>query len=192
MKWFSGECHRTSLIRIQHWFRQWLDAVRQQAISWTNVNWDLCHCMVLVGHNELTLFHIVIQLVLITTKYHLLWGTCKSKRLIVLWLHKNTPYLIHLWISWRKLTVSWWNLNILPSKSNSLFHLLFEVFLMAAAPVWLVSRRRHLLSGSFYIFKVLVTSKEIRPHPWNKTYMEISLHTSVNRCFSYFWKSGFY
>ena len=28
----SGECHNTSLIISQHWFRQWLGAIRQQAI----------------------------------------------------------------------------------------------------------------------------------------------------------------
>ena len=30
----SGECRRTSLMCSQHWFRQWLGAARQQAITW--------------------------------------------------------------------------------------------------------------------------------------------------------------
>ena len=34
----SGECHNTSLMISQHWFRQWLGAVRQQAITWTRVD----------------------------------------------------------------------------------------------------------------------------------------------------------
>ena len=34
----SGECRRTSLMRSQHWFRWWLDAIRQQAITWANVD----------------------------------------------------------------------------------------------------------------------------------------------------------
>ena len=37
----------------QNWFRQWLGAVRQQAITWANVDPDLCRHMVSVGHNEL-------------------------------------------------------------------------------------------------------------------------------------------
>ena len=36
----------------QHWFRQWLGAVRQQAITLANV--DLCRHVASVGHNELT------------------------------------------------------------------------------------------------------------------------------------------
>ena len=42
-------------MRSQHWFRKWLDAIRQQAITWTNVDPELrCH-MVSLGHNELNL-----------------------------------------------------------------------------------------------------------------------------------------
>ena len=37
----------------QHWFRQWLGAVRQQAITWANVDPDLCRHMMSLGHNEL-------------------------------------------------------------------------------------------------------------------------------------------
>ena len=39
---------------IQHWFRKWLGATRQQAIIWTNVGQHPgCH-MILLGLNELT------------------------------------------------------------------------------------------------------------------------------------------
>ena len=38
----------------QHWFRKWLGAVRQQAITWANVDPDLCRHMVSLDHNELT------------------------------------------------------------------------------------------------------------------------------------------
>ena len=48
-----GECHRTSLMISQHWFRYWLGAVRQQANTWLNVDTDLCHHMASLGHNEL-------------------------------------------------------------------------------------------------------------------------------------------
>ena len=35
----------------QHWFRQWLGAVRQQAITWANVDPDLCRQMASLGLN---------------------------------------------------------------------------------------------------------------------------------------------
>ena len=40
----------------QHWFRQWLGAIRQQAITWANVDTDICLHMVSLGHNALILF----------------------------------------------------------------------------------------------------------------------------------------
>ena len=49
----TGDCHWTSLIISQHWFRWWLGAVRQQAITWANVDPDSCHNMASLGHNEL-------------------------------------------------------------------------------------------------------------------------------------------
>ena len=51
MKLLSGECHKTWLKRSQQWFRQWLGAIRQQAISWAS---KLCRHMASLGHNELT------------------------------------------------------------------------------------------------------------------------------------------
>ena len=48
VKLCSGECHRTSLIRSQYWFKEWLGAVRQQAITWANVDLDLSHHMATV------------------------------------------------------------------------------------------------------------------------------------------------
>ena len=38
----------------QHWFRLWLGAVRQQAITWANVDQCLCRHMASLGANELT------------------------------------------------------------------------------------------------------------------------------------------
>ena len=38
----------------QHWFMQWLGAIRQQTIAGANVDPDLCRHMVSLGHNELT------------------------------------------------------------------------------------------------------------------------------------------
>ena len=46
----------TLLIISQHWFRYWLGAVRQQAITWDNVDEGLCRHIVSLGHNGLTNF----------------------------------------------------------------------------------------------------------------------------------------
>ena len=52
MKLLRGECHRTSLMRSQYWFRQWLCAFRQQANTQAN-DQDLHHHMASLGHNKL-------------------------------------------------------------------------------------------------------------------------------------------
>ena len=41
------------MIISQHWFRWWLGAVRQRAITWVNVDPDLCRHMASLGPNEL-------------------------------------------------------------------------------------------------------------------------------------------
>ena len=50
MKLPPGDNHWTSLMISQHWFRLWLGAVRQQAITWANVDPDQCHHMASLGH----------------------------------------------------------------------------------------------------------------------------------------------
>ena len=57
----SDECHMTLLLISQHWFRQWLGAVRQQAITWTSVDQDLQRHMASLGPNELSQWELVIQ-----------------------------------------------------------------------------------------------------------------------------------
>ena len=47
------ECQGTSPMISQLWFSLWLGAVRQQAITWANVDLVPCHHMVSPGHNEL-------------------------------------------------------------------------------------------------------------------------------------------
>ena len=37
----------------QHWFRKWLGAVMQHAITWANIDLDLYHHISSLGHNEL-------------------------------------------------------------------------------------------------------------------------------------------
>ena len=51
----SDAHHLTWVIISQYWFRQRLGAVRQQAITWTNVDLDPGRHMASVGHNELTI-----------------------------------------------------------------------------------------------------------------------------------------
>ena len=52
-----NEFHGTVLILNQHWFnfRQWLGAIQAKAITWANVDPDLCHHMVTLCHNELNM-----------------------------------------------------------------------------------------------------------------------------------------
>ena len=50
----SNECHWTLLMISQHWFRKWLGAVQHQVITSDNVDPDLYHHVVSLGHNELT------------------------------------------------------------------------------------------------------------------------------------------
>ena len=54
MELLSGECNRNPLRISEHWFRQWLDALQQRAITWANDDWDLCHYMASLGHNLFT------------------------------------------------------------------------------------------------------------------------------------------
>ena len=51
MPW--DECQWTSAMINQHWFRKWLGAIRQQAITWSNVDLVPCRHMASSGHNEL-------------------------------------------------------------------------------------------------------------------------------------------
>ena len=49
--------HWSSLITSQYWSRYWFGAVRQQAITWSNVDSVQCSHMVSLGHNELSESH---------------------------------------------------------------------------------------------------------------------------------------
>ena len=51
-----GECYQTLLIKSQHWFRWWLGAVRQQAITVLKINPFLCCHMTSQVHNGLTFY----------------------------------------------------------------------------------------------------------------------------------------
>ena len=53
LKFHPEECLWTSLMITPHWFGIWLGAVRQQSITWANVDPDLCRHMPSLGHSEL-------------------------------------------------------------------------------------------------------------------------------------------
>ena len=53
MKLPSDECKWILLMISQCWFRLWLGAIRQLAITGANVDSDLCRHMASLGHNEL-------------------------------------------------------------------------------------------------------------------------------------------
>ena len=50
------EWPRTPSMISQHWFRQWLGVVRHQAITWANVDPDVCRHMASLSHKGLTRF----------------------------------------------------------------------------------------------------------------------------------------
>ena len=89
----SDEHHWTLVMISQHWFRYWLGAVRQQAITWTNVDQDPCHHMASLGHNELkrqlhTLSSLVphIKQTQNSTRH---WNGIKLASIILIW---------HVWV----------------------------------------------------------------------------------------------
>ena len=53
VKLLSGKCHGAALMISQHWFRWWLGAVRQQAITWANIDPDLCRHMASPSQSDL-------------------------------------------------------------------------------------------------------------------------------------------
>ena len=55
------ERHRILLMISQHWLREWLGAIKQEAITDANVDLDLCRNMVSLGHRELTMRKILCQ-----------------------------------------------------------------------------------------------------------------------------------
>ena len=62
-----GVCHTTSLMISQHWFTSWLGAVKQQTITWTNVDHVLCcYCFTKPLWNKISL----IKLVLISVMFN--------------------------------------------------------------------------------------------------------------------------
>ena len=54
----------------QHWFK---GAIRQQTITWTNVDPDLYHHVATLGHNELNLIDILQSFL---TQYFIEWWDC--------------------------------------------------------------------------------------------------------------------
>ena len=74
------EHHKIPLVKSLHWFRKWLGAIRQQAITWSNVVLDLCHHMASLAHNELT------STLTMHLKIILEWATYPSGQ----WVNKST------------------------------------------------------------------------------------------------------
>ena len=49
LRWMSLDL----LMKSQHWFRWWLGAVKHQAITWVNVDPELCHLTTSKGQSEI-------------------------------------------------------------------------------------------------------------------------------------------
>ena len=138
-------------MRSQHWFRYWLGAVRQQAITWADVHPDLwCH-MVSLGHNVLSLsfttiviqfwwqfeFTVTLFLAIILlhnsahAKFHSVkFNTDESKlNVIWIWINKEKSFVKqphgHCWIR---------TINIPPGFPISLAHI--GCYLLRKTHLW--------------------------------------------------------
>ena len=72
----SNECHRTMLMITQHWFRSWLGAIRQQAITWGNIDpvfW--CHMASSLDPRDfkLNFRYVIFKLILVIDGWGYLW-----------------------------------------------------------------------------------------------------------------------
>ena len=88
----SDECHKTSLMISQHWFR-WLAAIRQQAITSVYGDPNLSHHMASLGHNELTSWGLSKWMTFCIQHFHsVLW-----KKIGVIWCRFSLVTLINCW-----------------------------------------------------------------------------------------------
>ena len=78
---------KASLMISQHWFRSWPGAVRRQAITWSNVDQDLCCHMAslgnigLIGHISIYYHGILIQLLIyFSRKFYICFGLSMLKK----------------------------------------------------------------------------------------------------------------
>ena len=92
VKLLLWECHNTPLVKLQEWFMQWLCAIRQQAITWADVDPHLCHPIASLDHNELILTYCGL-----------------NRRLTVCRRHFQMHFIeirIHTMLGWWAITVS--------------------------------------------------------------------------------------
>ena len=61
LRWITQK----TLIITQQRFKQWLGAIRHQAIGWANVDPDLCRHMTSLGYNELT-YQMAVDITILT------------------------------------------------------------------------------------------------------------------------------
>ena len=97
VKLLSDERHRTLLMKSQHWFRQWLGAIRHQAITWASVDPDLYPHMASQGHSEL----ILLCLMMIHC-YECLFRNDYTKQL---------PEPMKTYHQWSLLAFNWWQFH---------------------------------------------------------------------------------
>ena len=96
---------QTSLMISQHWFRSWLCAIRQQAITWANVDSVPCHLMASLGQSELINVcfvprrHSPFAMPMGLEYKHYLINNIRC----IIWRTKANPCKIHVHCSWREL-----------------------------------------------------------------------------------------
>ena len=80
---------QNTLIISQHWFRYWFGAISYQAITWANVDPDMYHNLVSLGHNEL----VIIKRIGVNNGLVLEKATTKTGVMETNYDQKNTNYL---------------------------------------------------------------------------------------------------
>ena len=128
LKWMP----QNTLIISQHWFRYWLGAISYQAITWANVDPDMYHNLVSLGHNELVIIKRIgvnngLVLEKATTKTGIMETNYDKKKhqLLVLchWAEKSYTetkgllfwQICHQWLHWK---LSFWQLPVQPMMTN--------------------------------------------------------------------------
>ena len=93
----------TSLMISQHRLRQWLGAVRQQAIiTWANVDPDLCRHMASLGHNVLMVMIGTLYYMIITWSVSLIDMICISSSASWLTIQLIVPLMLICHKFWLK------------------------------------------------------------------------------------------
>ena len=91
------KCHMSSLVFSQHWLTLWLSNVRHQAITWANVDPDLCRHMASLSHNELIRNQIYRQIVRLLWYFFLILYTTHLLTNLTYKMHGKPSLTVNSW-----------------------------------------------------------------------------------------------